>query len=96
MRCMRSSFAAAPTNRTGLGADRRAFGGAGLSAVSRTVYVTPDFLSYFEQATPLNEIGSLKIASRPARRNSVQGIDQLRAIPWVFQLDAKSTHLPGW
>jgi phosphoenolpyruvate carboxylase len=60
------------------------------------VYETPDFLSYFEQATPLNEIGSLKIASRPARRNSVQDIDQLRAIPWVFSWMQSRHTLPGW
>jgi len=60
------------------------------------VYETPDFLSYFEQATPLNEIGSLKIASRPARRNTVQDIDQLRAIPWVFSWMQSRHTLPGW
>ncbi len=60
------------------------------------VYETPDFLSYFEQATPLNEIGNLKIASRPARRNSVQDIDQLRAIPWVFSWMQSRHTLPGW
>ncbi len=60
------------------------------------VYDTPEFLSYFEQATPLNEIGSLKIASRPARRNTVQDIDQLRAIPWVFSWMQSRHTLPGW
>ncbi len=60
------------------------------------IYETPEFLSYFEQATPLNEIGSLKIASRPARRNTVQDIDQLRAIPWVFSWMQSRHTLPGW
>ncbi|MGE0606666.1 MAG: phosphoenolpyruvate carboxylase [Pirellulales bacterium] len=60
------------------------------------VYDTPEFLSYFEQATPISEIGSLKIASRPARRNAVQGIDQLRAIPWVFSWMQSRHTLPGW
>ncbi len=62
----------------------------------KLVYQTPDFLSYFEQATPLNEIGSLKIASRPARRNTIQDIDQLRAIPWVFSWMQSRHTLPGW
>ena len=60
------------------------------------IHDTPDFLSYFEQATPLNEIGSLKIASRPARRNTAQDIDQLRAIPWVFSWMQSRHTLPGW
>ena len=53
------------------------------------VYETPEFLTYFEQATPIAEIGQLKIASRPPRRaeggaKATTGIEQLRAIPWVF------------
>ena len=60
------------------------------------VYDTPEFLSYFEQATPLDEISSLKIASRPARRSNLQGIDQLRAIPWVFSWMQSRHTLPGW
>lgn len=60
------------------------------------VYETPEFLTYFEQATPLAEVSQLKIASRPARRNVVQGIDQLRAIPWVFSWMQSRHTLPGW
>jgi phosphoenolpyruvate carboxylase len=60
------------------------------------VYETPEFLSYFEQATPIQEIGALKIASRPARRGNAAGIDQLRAIPWVFSWMQSRHTLPGW
>lgn len=60
------------------------------------IYETPNFLSYFEQATPLNEIGNLKIASRPARRNTVSDIEQLRAIPWVFSWMQSRQTVPGW
>jgi phosphoenolpyruvate carboxylase len=60
------------------------------------VYETPEFLTYFEQATPIREIGKLKIASRPARRNAIEGIDQLRAIPWVFSWMQSRHTLPGW
>ena len=61
------------------------------------VYDTPDFLTYFEQATPLAEVSQLKIASRPARRGAaVQGIGQLRAIPWVFSWMQSRHTLPGW
>ena len=62
------------------------------------VYNDPDFLTYFEQATPIAEIGQLKIASRPARRSEGKpvGIDQLRAIPWVFSWMQSRHTLPGW
>ncbi|MFN0052444.1 MAG: phosphoenolpyruvate carboxylase [Planctomycetales bacterium] len=67
----------------------------------RLVYETPEFLLYFEQATPIAEVGQLKIASRPPRRDaggkaSVAGIDQLRAIPWVFSWMQSRHTLPGW
>jgi phosphoenolpyruvate carboxylase len=61
------------------------------------VYETPEFLPYFEQATPIAEISQLKIASRPARRGAtVAGIEQLRAIPWVFSWMQSRHTLPGW
>lgn len=64
------------------------------------VYETPELLKYFEQATPINEIGKLKIGSRPPRRtegpNSSIGIEQLRAIPWVFSWMQSRHTLPGW
>ncbi len=60
------------------------------------VYKTPEFLTYFEQATPLTEISMLKIASRPARRSTAQGINDLRAIPWVFSWMQNRHTLPGW
>src|SRR6202007_1048819 len=34
----------------------------------RLIYETPDFLRFFEQATPVLELGWLNIGSRPARR----------------------------
>lgn len=64
------------------------------------VYETPEFLTYFEQATPIAEIGQLKIASRPPRRAGPDakpaGIDHLRAIPWVFSWMQSRHTLPGW
>jgi phosphoenolpyruvate carboxylase len=66
----------------------------------RLVYESPEFLTYFEQATPIAEIGQLKIGSRPPRRaegkSSHAGIDQLRAIPWVFSWMQSRHTLPGW
>jgi phosphoenolpyruvate carboxylase len=59
-------------------------------------YETPDFLCYFEQATPIAEVSELKIGSRPARRGGVAGMEQLRAIPWVFSWMQSRHTLPGW
>ncbi|HUK88885.1 MAG TPA: phosphoenolpyruvate carboxylase, partial [Blastocatellia bacterium] len=44
----------------------------------------PDVITYFEQATPVREFEQAKIGSRPARRSARGGIEDLRAIPWVF------------
>jgi phosphoenolpyruvate carboxylase len=59
-------------------------------------YDTPDFMRYFEQATPIAEISELKIGSRPARRGGAAGMEQLRAIPWVFSWMQSRHTLPGW
>ncbi len=72
----------------------------GLRHYRALVYETPEFINYFEQATPINEIGQLKIASRPPRRTGPDakpaGIDELRAIPWVFSWMQSRHTLPGW
>ena len=60
------------------------------------VYQDPDFLAYFEQATPIEVIGAFHIGSRPARRSASRAIEDLRAIPWVFSW-VQSRHLiPSW
>jgi len=65
------------------------------------VHDNPEFLTYFEEATPIAEIGRLKIASRPPRRAeaaeaSGKTLEQLRAIPWVFSWMQSRHTLPGW
>lgn len=60
------------------------------------VYETPEFLTYFEQATPIGEIAQFKIGSRPSRRGASTAIDDLRAIPWVFSWMQSRHTLPGW
>lgn len=60
------------------------------------VYEDEDFISYFTQATPINEISQLRLGSRPAKRGSATSIDQLRAIPWVFSWMQSRHTLPGW
>ncbi len=55
-----------------------------------------DFVAYFQQATPEQEIGNLKIGSRPARRRKGSGIQYLRAIPWIFAWTQTRLLLPAW
>ena len=57
---------------------------------------TPDFVSYFRQATPEQELGVLPLGSRPARRRSDGGIESLRAIPWIFAWSQNRLMLPSW
>ncbi|QSO47669.1 phosphoenolpyruvate carboxylase [Alicyclobacillus mengziensis] len=60
------------------------------------IYGTPDFLTYFQQATPIGEIGELNIGSRPSKRKNSPRIEDLRAIPWVFSWTQTRHLLPAW
>ena len=60
------------------------------------VYETDGFNTYFRESTVLDEIASLNIGSRPASRSKKQGIEDLRAIPWVFSWAQCRVMLPGW
>ena len=46
--------------------------------------------------TPIAEIATLKIGSRPSSRKKSQQIEDLRAIPWVFSWAQARVMLPGW
>jgi phosphoenolpyruvate carboxylase len=72
-----------------------------LAGIARTayrdlVYDTPETVRYLHEATPIDAIGELNIASRPARRQAGKGIEDLRAIPWVFAWTQCRIHLPAW
>ena len=60
------------------------------------VYETPGFTQYFRTATPISEIATLNIGSRPASRTKSDRIEDLRAIPWVFSWAQCRLMLPGW
>jgi phosphoenolpyruvate carboxylase len=60
------------------------------------VYETEGFETYFRQSTPLAEISTLNIGSRPASRTKSTKIEDLRAIPWVFSWSQCRLMLPGW
>jgi phosphoenolpyruvate carboxylase len=60
------------------------------------VYETEGFDTYFRESTVLEEIATLNIGSRPASRSKKQGIEDLRAIPWVFSWAQCRVMLPGW
>ncbi len=54
------------------------------------------FVEFFRQITPIAEIASLNVGSRPASRNASDRIEDLRAIPWVFGWSQCRLNLPGW
>jgi phosphoenolpyruvate carboxylase len=60
------------------------------------VYDDPDFARFFAAATPVEEISRLRLGSRPAKRRAEGGIDDLRAIPWVFSWTQSRIVLPAW
>lgn len=64
----------------------------------RSLTEAPGFPEWFSLVSPLEEIGSLRLGSRPARRGlgAPRSLDDLRAIPWVFAWAQTRVNLPGW
>ena len=60
------------------------------------VFDTPGFYDYFRMATPIDLIERMRIGSRPSSRRSGEGVEDLRAIPWVFAWTQCRMILPGW
>ncbi len=61
------------------------------------IFDTPGFFSFWQGATPIDEIRRLHIGSRPTARNSgEESINNTRAIPWVFSWMQSRFNLPGW
>ncbi|WP_267887217.1 phosphoenolpyruvate carboxylase [Thermobifida halotolerans] len=62
----------------------------------RSLVDTEGFAEWFSRVSPLEELGELRLGSRPARRSAATGLDDLRAIPWVFAWTQTRVNLPGW
>ncbi|MDP9330922.1 MAG: phosphoenolpyruvate carboxylase [Actinomycetota bacterium] len=58
----------------------------------------PGFVPFFRRVTPIEQIGTLPIASRPVARSAreIDELEDLRAIPWVFAWAQSRVNLPGW
>jgi phosphoenolpyruvate carboxylase len=71
-----------------------------LSGASRAAYAKfieqPDLITYFQAASPLEELSMLNMGSRPARRFGARSMQDLRAIPWVFAWSQNRHALTGW
>ncbi len=66
------------------------------AAYEALVHKDPDFLAFWREATPIDEIGRLKFGSRPTYRRAAQTVEDLRAIPWVFSWMQSRFNFPGW
>ncbi|TFF42930.1 phosphoenolpyruvate carboxylase [Pseudomonas sp. RIT623] len=67
----------------------------GVKAYRGVVRDNPDFVEYFRESTPEQELGRLPLGSRPAKRRA-GGIESLRAIPWIFGWTQTRLMLPAW
>lgn len=67
----------------------------GVAAYRGVVREHSQFVEYFRQATPEQELGRLPLGSRPAKRRQ-GGVESLRAIPWIFAWTQTRLMLPAW
>jgi phosphoenolpyruvate carboxylase len=66
------------------------------AAYRSLVHDEPRFVEFFRAITPIGEISTLNVGSRPASRTGSGRIQDLRAIPWVFGWTQCRLMLPGW
>jgi phosphoenolpyruvate carboxylase len=74
---------------------------AGALRAYRALVESRGFAGWFARISPLQEISGMRIGSRPSRRGAASdtgspGLDDLRAIPWVFAWAQTRVNLPGW
>jgi len=60
------------------------------------VYDDESFVPYYFGSTPISEVTRMNLGSRPSRRKKTPGIQDLRAIPWVFSWMQSRQTVPGW
>ncbi|WP_434810232.1 phosphoenolpyruvate carboxylase [Microbacterium sp. bgisy189] len=96
-------LASAPSNekRNRQAAQRYAEVASAMDSASRERFFSlvkaDGFAQWFATVTPMEEIGLLALGSRPARRGlSVESLEDLRAIPWVFAWSQARINLAGW
>lgn len=68
----------------------------GKAAFRNFVYETDGFMTYWNQATPINELAQMPIGSRPAKRKKGDSFEDVRAIPWVFSWMQSRAIVPSW
>src|SRR4029077_2082020 len=65
-------------------------------AAYRGLIESDGFEHWFSRVSPIDELGRLRLGSRPARRSQSDKLEELRAIPWVFAWSQMRLNLPGW
>jgi phosphoenolpyruvate carboxylase len=65
-------------------------------AAYRGLIESAGFEHWFSRVSPIDELGRMRLGSRPARRSGSQRLEELRAIPWVFAWSQMRLNLPGW
>ena len=69
---------------------------AARAAYRKLVFETDGFIEYWQAATPIQEIKTMRIGSRPAsRKPGAEQVNKIRAIPWVFSWMQTRCNLPG-
>ena len=65
-------------------------------AAYRGLVEADGFEEWFGRVSPIDELGRMRLGSRPARRGQSGKLHELRAIPWVFAWSQMRLNLPGW
>jgi phosphoenolpyruvate carboxylase len=60
------------------------------------VFDDAGFEQYFRTVTPIDVIERMQLGARPGPRRGGNGIEDVRAIPWVFAWTQARFFLPGW
>lgn len=87
-----------PTHESIIGraSDALAFVSQASQEKYRSLLAKDRFIEFYRSATPIDVIEQSNIGSRPSRRTGMTGLEDLRAIPWVFSWNQSRFYLPGW